>query len=137
MKKLSLIIKLWLPVIVWCGFIFYLSSIPNLKATKNPFWDETIRSIIHGLFYAFLYLLFFRAINFKRNNKDFLTPITLSCLYALSDETHQLFVPTRTFQLKDILVDFTGIFAGALILWRLLPKIPVKLKNLGKRLDLI
>ena len=137
MKKLSLIVKLWLPVIIWCWFIFYLSSIPNLRAAKNPFWDEIIRSIVHGLFYALLYTLFFRALNFKKTHKDFLTPITLSCLYALSDEFHQFFVPTRTFQFKDILVDFIGIFTGALIIWRLLPKVPNRLKILGKKLDLI
>lgn len=38
----------------------------------------------------------------------------LTCLYGLSDETHQLFVPTRSFQIKDLLVDVGGATMGYL-----------------------
>jgi VanZ family protein len=137
MKKIGLLINLWFPVFLWCFLIFYLSSIPNLKAAQNPFWDEIIRSFIHGLFYAILFFLFFRAFNFGQSKKDFLTPLLLSCLYGFSDEVHQFFVPTRTFQLQDLLVDFTGIFLGGLILWKCLPKAPNKLKHWAKKLALI
>lgn len=137
MKKVGLFLNLWLPVFLWCFLIFYLSSIPNLKAAQNPFWDEIIRSFIHGLFYAVLSVLFFRALNFHRTKKDFLIPLLLSCLYGLSDEIHQSFIPTRTFQLQDLLVDFTGVFLGGLVLWKCLPKVPSKLKLWVRKLALI
>src|SRR4030066_2240142 len=137
MKKIAWFFNLWLPVVLWCLLIFYFSSIPNLKAAQNPFWDEIIRSFMHGVFYAILYFLFFRALNFAQKGKNFRLPLMLSFLYGLSDEVHQFFVPTRTFQLKDLLVDFTGVTLGGLILWKLLPKAQGKLRNWVKKLALI
>ena len=119
-KKIKPWINLWLPVIFWCGLIFYLSSVPNLKAAKNPFWDEIIRSGAHLIFYGILYVLFFRALNFQKEKKVFWWPLFFACLYGLSDEIHQHFVPTRTFQLKDLSVDFSGAILGTLSMWRLL-----------------
>jgi len=136
MKKLRLILNLWLPVVIWCGLIFYLSSIPNLRTAPDPLWDEIIRSSIHGLFYAILYLLFFRALNFGRREKDLWTPFFLGALYSLSDELHQFFVPTRVFQFKDLFVDVLGVSLGLLIVWKLLPRTPKKLKSLAKKLGL-
>jgi VanZ family protein len=137
MRKSILLLNLWLPVILWCLLIFYLSSIPNLRAAKNPFWDEIIRSFTHGVFYAILYFLFFRAINFNRKEKIFLLPLIFAFLYGLSDEIHQSFVPTRTFQLKDLLIDSAGVALGGFILWKLLPKVQGKLKDWAKKLALI
>ena len=137
MKKIGFLLSLWLPVFFWCFLLFYLSSIPNLKTSNNPFWDEIIRSFIHALFYAILFFLFFRALNFQRTKKDFLSPLILACLYGFSDEVHQFFVPTRTFQIQDLLVDFTGAFLGGWLLWKFLPKAPNKLKLWAKKLALI
>jgi len=137
MKKSISLLNLWLPVVFWCLLIFYFSSIPNLKASQNPLWDEIIRSFMHGIFYVILYFLFFRALNFVRKVKNFWWPLIFSFLYGLSDEIHQFFVPTRTFQLRDLLVDFTGVTLGGLILWKLLPKAPSRLKNWAKKLDVI
>lgn len=39
----------------------------------------------------------------------------LTCIYALSDEFHQLFVPGRAFELLDIALDSLGALAGALL----------------------
>jgi len=33
-------------------------------------------------------------------------------LLAVLDEVHQIYVPTRIFSMKDVLVDSTGIIAG-------------------------
>lgn len=112
MKKIFL---LWTPVVTWAAVLFYLSSIPNLRAVGNNFWDEIIRSGAHFGFYAMGYFLFFRAINFRKKKKNFILPLILTCLYSLSDETHQLFVPTRSFQLRDLAVDFGGALLGWLI----------------------
>jgi VanZ family protein len=35
-----------------------------------------------------------------------------TCLYALSDEVHQIFVPTRNFQVCDLIVDALGALLG-------------------------
>ncbi|MGB9706569.1 MAG: VanZ family protein [Microgenomates group bacterium] len=112
MKK---IFFLWLPVGIWMGTLFYFSSIPNLRAVENNFWDEIIRSGAHFVFYALGYFLFFRAINFGKTKKNFWLPLILTGTYGFFDEIHQTFVPTRTFQIKDLLVDFGGGFLGYLV----------------------
>ena len=41
----------------------------------------------------------------------------LSLAYAISDELHQQFVPGRSFQLRDIALDATGIAAAFALMW--------------------
>lgn len=123
MKKWGLLIVLWLPVGVWMGVLFYLSSISNLRAVENVWLDEVIRTISHFCFYGLGYLLFFRALNFGKTKKNFLLPLFLTWGYGFSDEVHQIFVPTRTFQLMDLAVDFGGAFVGKVLLRKILSKV--------------
>jgi len=123
MKKASWLLKFWLPVGIWMGMIFYFSSIPNLRVAESNFWDEILRSGAHFILYGIGYFLFFRAINFGKENlpagkagKNFLLPLFLTFAYGVFDEIHQAFVPTRTFQIKDLVVNFGGAFFGKIIL---------------------
>ena len=137
MEKVKQNVFLWAPVIIWCSLSFYFSSIPNLRAAENPFWDEIIRSFLHLIIYTILFVLFFRALNALKEKKDYLWPLLLSILYSFSDEIHQSLIPTRTFQTRDLLVDIMGIFLGILAIWKLLPRAPAKLKNWAKGLQLV
>ena len=117
------VFSLWLPVGFWMGTVFYLSSIPNLRVSQINFWDEILRSGAHFVLYGIGYFLFFRAINFGRENlpaskagKNFLLPLFLTFAYGIFDEIHQSLVPTRSFQIKDLLVDFGGAFLAKIIL---------------------
>ncbi len=38
--------------------------------------------------------------------------LSISLIYAISDEIHQLFVPGRAGQLRDVVIDFSGAFCG-------------------------
>ena len=118
MDRMKLVFVLWLPVIFWCSLLFYLSSIPSLKAAQNPVHDEIIRSGAHFVLYALGYFLFFRALNFQKKKKNFWLPLILASLYGLSDEIHQLFVPTRTFQIRDLVIDFCGVVFGGWLIWQ-------------------
>jgi len=109
MKK---VFSLWSPVGIWMGTLFYLSSIPNLRVAESNFWDEILRSGAHFIFYGLGYFLFFRAINSGKVKKNFLLPLLFTFTYGVFDEIHQAFVPTRSFQLKDLLVDFGGTIVG-------------------------
>lgn len=137
MKKAQQLATLWGPVIVCGGLIFYLSSIPKLRAAENPFWDEVIRSTLHFLIYAILFVFLFRAINALRRKKNYFWAIAIAFLYSISDEYHQSLVPTRTFQLRDLVVNLLGILAGSLLIWKFLPTAPEKLKSWAKRFQLI
>lgn len=94
--------------------LFYLSSISNLRAVPDPKRDELIRSGAHFLFYILGYLLFFRA--FSKEKKQFLLPLLAVLIYAFLDELHQHFVPVRTFQVQDLLIDGAGAFFGLILL---------------------
>jgi len=104
-------IKLWLPVFVWCGVIFWLSGIPNLS-TNLGFWDVILRKIAHITEYFILTLLLYHAFKNTFALKLYFLifwPAALSLIYAISDEIHQLFVPTRNGSLEDVLIDSVGI----------------------------
>jgi VanZ family protein len=111
-------LKLWLPVFIWSGIIFYLSSLPNLQ-TEWGFWDLILRKLAHITEYLILTFLLYRA--FKRSfdlstSSLIFWPSVLSFLYAISDEIHQRFVPTRSGNLEDILIDAAGIVLFYIIL---------------------
>jgi len=40
-------------------------------------------------------------------------------IYSVSDEFHQLFVPNRTGQISDIIIDSSGALIGALLMYLL------------------
>jgi len=106
-------IKLWTPVFIWCWFIFYLSSIPGLN-TGWGIWDLILRKIAHMLEYFILAALLYRALKGSFNLSHFYLifwPLVLSFLYAVSDEIHQAYVPTRSASPKDVLIDTVGIIA--------------------------
>lgn len=111
-------LKLWPPVFIWCGFIFYLSGVPNLN-TGWGLWDLILRKIAHMLEFFILAALLYRA--FKGSFKlsaFFLVfwPLFLTFLYAVSDEWHQSFVPTRAASAIDVLIDSMGIILFLIII---------------------
>lgn len=61
-------------------------------------------------------LLFLKTIEMK-DRKRLLLSIFLAFLYACTDETHQLFVPGRSGEFKDVCIDTCGAFIGALIVY--------------------
>ena len=113
-KKL---IKLWLPVIIWAGLIFYLSSVPDLKSGLETFWDTILRKIAHIIEYGIFFLLLARAMK-----QPLKWAIILSILYAISDEFHQSFVPGRNMALADICFDSAGVLIAYLIHQRFIDK---------------
>lgn len=64
--------------------------------------------------YALLYFLLFRVlyVGRKKNsetNKTLIVAFLFAVLYAVSDEVHQSFIPTREGRLRDVLIDTSGI----------------------------
>lgn len=108
--------KLWLPVLIWAGIIFALSSIPSLESGLEQ--DFILRKIAHILEYAVLTFLLFRAIKTGRLNtkRAIIYSVIFSLFYALSDEYHQTLVIGREGSLKDVGIDSIGIILTS-ILW--------------------
>jgi VanZ family protein len=111
MKRLS---SLWLPVLVWAGFIFFLSCIPHLRFVESR-WDLIIRKIGHMGVFGILARLLARALTGSTQwswKKIFAWSLALTFLYACSDEFHQSFVPGRCPSIIDVTIDTLGAWAA-------------------------
>lgn len=121
----------YLPLLIWLAFISYASSASfsagNTSRIIGPLvlWlfpstsVETLavihlitRKLAHFTEYAILGFLAARA--FRTSPRDsiarrwFLISVSLIVVYALIDEFHQSFVPSRTASVVDSLIDIAG-----------------------------
>lgn len=94
----------WLPPIIMMVAIFYFSSRERIAVADTYLLNFLVFKTLHVLEYAVLYLLIFRAFR-----TQFHYALLFSLLYALSDEIHQTFVPTREGRLRDVGIDAIGI----------------------------
>ncbi len=80
--------------------------------------DFIIRKVAHVTEYAVLSLLVSRSVGIKMNStiRERLVPAGISSLYALSDEFHQSFVPSRGATYTDVMWDTLGALLGTGIL---------------------
>ncbi len=79
-----------------------------------------MRKIAHMVEYGILTFLLWRAI--KNDKHPFYISLSwaviFAIIYALTDEIHQGFVPTRHFSLYDVGIDAVGVILAALIIRR-------------------
>ena len=110
-------LKFWLPVIIWAGIIFWLSSIPDLKTDLDQ--DFLLRKIAHILEFGILTFLLIRAFSAKGGPALGWQPLMLAIIfaifYALTDEYHQTFIIGRQGSLRDAGIDSIGILLVGLI----------------------
>jgi VanZ family protein len=97
-----------MPVLLWAGLIFAVSSVPDL-GTGLGTWDLLLRELAHAAEYAVLGLLLLRATRQPRFALGF------GILYAITDEVHQHFVEGRVGSPLDVLVDAVGVAIGIAI----------------------
>jgi VanZ family protein len=104
------------PVLLWL--------FPDISEERLLFTHFIVRKAAHFTEYAILALLAARA--FLGSSREllrrrwFLASLALVVVYALSDEYHQRFVPTRTGSIYDSLIDISGGLTAlfCLTLWR-------------------
>lgn len=98
--------------------VFSETDIETLSKSLNGI----VRTGAHFTIYAVLGLLLcmlFNEYNFK-GSLTIIYAVISSFIYACSDEFHQSFVPGRSAQLSDILVDTLGALCGALFAFAIL-----------------
>lgn len=133
LKTLGKFMKTWYPVLVMMIIIFIMSSfvaadsdnqsglIINALSTIfpgiNP--DGIIVTIVRksAHFTEYTLLGFFAARALKLDKKSPWFSIAIAAIYATTDEIHQSFVPGRSCELRDILIDTAGATFGASIYW--------------------
>jgi VanZ family protein len=107
----SRLVTAWVPVVLWAGLIFGLSSIPSLSTGLGT-WDLVLRKLAHTTEYAVLGLLLLRAVGSE------LPAFAMGVAYAATDELHQHFVPGRHGAVYDVAIDAFGVLLGVLAVRR-------------------
>lgn len=96
----------WILVILYAALIFYLSSGP--LTVDLPGNDKLHHMVEYGIFSFLLYNALRSSFKKERPWKIVLLAIILTVLYGISDEFHQLFVPSRSADLYDVVADASG-----------------------------
>lgn len=129
----------WIVVVMWMGVIFYFSHqpavasnglstgitekllhlinniLPNLELNTEAI-NHVLRKGAH--FSVYLLLGIFVVLGFKstgiKDNRVLFFSLLVCILYATSDEIHQLFVPGRSGEVRDIVIDSAGALMGVI-----------------------
>lgn len=139
MKEVLKVLKYWLPTVVWAVIIFSFSA-GKVPSASPVYWQDFVaKKIAHMLEYGVFAILLYRSLKFSgfdRIQAGTLT-IIIAALYGASDEIHQMFTQGRESTVRDVVFDTIGATVGIYIVWKLLPKLPVKLRSLAASLDLL
>jgi VanZ family protein len=113
---LKLFALYWLPLILYCLFIYIQSANPSPEQIPSfPFVDK----VLHFVAYGIMGILFYRAYQTLRikNNIQMLMLLSVvsASLYGISDEIHQSFVPFREAEVADVIADMLGAAIGVLL----------------------
>jgi VanZ family protein len=104
-------------LIAWVLTIIILSSLPNIPTLKIHTARAEIRLdyMMHLCEYGvltFMAHLSFTGKEFKINYKKFILITVSLILFAILDELHQKLIPGRTYSLRDVASDVTGVVAA-------------------------
>lgn len=82
-----------------------------------PVGETVIRKVAHMGLYAVLGALALWAVALfgERKGRAILWSLLIAAGYAITDEFHQLFIPGRSGEFTDILIDAAGVTIGVLI----------------------
>lgn len=120
-----------LALVFFLGAAFYFSaqpaSISKLQSGEVLSWVHRlgfenvtmhfIRKFAHFTLFAGVAMAFSFALSFKLSGvKLFLSSFLSAAFIGLLNETHQMFVPGRGPQIKDVMINASGAFLGALCL---------------------
>ena len=132
-RKAKIVAKL-LPIIAWMLVIFLMSS--EVAGTSSARSDEIVRTIqsigvsapadlltflvrkaAHISAYFILGILLFSLL--KEHGlgvkKIIFISIAIAMLYACTDEVHQMFVPGRSGEVRDVVIDTAGAAVGVVV----------------------
>ena len=100
------------------GLIFFLSSLPSQEIKIDEEIPDYILHIIEYLLLCiFLLLGYTKGVEGNFTKRAYFIAVIISIMYALSDEFHQSFVPTRDANIKDIIADIIGSFLAIGIIY--------------------
>lgn len=136
------LLKAWWPALLWAGLIFLASTdsfssahtvslVERILRFLSPQIDDdtiewiniVIRKCAHFTEYFIFYLLLYRGLRLGRKGWQWswgVTALAIAGGYAILDELHQSFVPSRTASGWDSLLDSTGALVAAVLMFLIL-----------------
>lgn len=126
--------------IIWMGVIFYMSNQPasissmhsgstiNIISklplignimdylTSINVGEFIVRKCAHMFSYCFLAIILFMSVYEDNIKKAAIIAFLGTFLYACSDEFHQLFIPGRSGEFRDVMIDLVGATIGILLI---------------------
>jgi len=130
------VVKYWLPILIWIGYIFIGSTdllsaehtsrflvpflrwlIPDISQPTLLSVQLIVRKCAHLTEYAILAALFFRALRQGQQGlgRATISSLVLVLICASLDEYHQSFVPSREASPFDVMIDVAGAIIGLAI----------------------
>lgn len=117
------VFRYWAPVAAYAALIFYGSAQSHPDEDLPSFIMEFSDKMLHGIEYAGLGALCYRAFRWGTNDswarQAALLALLATSLYGISDEVHQWFVPFRESSWQDWLADTIGAAVGVAAIARL------------------
>ena len=102
----------WIITVCYMGSIYFISSKNNIDI---PALTIGFDKVLHACAYMVLAFLSYISINKSGINKYiFITAFIFTCIYGITDELHQSFVPGRDSSAGDLIADFSGALLGCL-----------------------
>ncbi|MFH5882069.1 MAG: VanZ family protein [Candidatus Izemoplasmataceae bacterium] len=130
MTKLNHVLA-WGLVVVWMGLIFTMSAKDattsgelsgSLTLALANFFNITnisllhtfIRKSAHFMIYLFLGIWCVNALSYHllKVKTIYILSSLITLFYAISDEIHQTFIPGRSGEVMDVIIDFIGASIG-------------------------
>jgi VanZ family protein len=127
----------WIAVVLWMGVIFMFSNQPaaDSKELSSGITEfvltaiekispeisghvDTLHHIVrknaHFTIYLILGALALNALRTSgiRGSRSVISALAICIIYAATDELHQLFIPGRSGEVKDVFIDSSGAIAG-------------------------
>ncbi len=113
----------WLPLFLWLGLIFYLSSRSTLPRVPLPSEAEVwfrpyVSPLAHLVEYAVLGALAYRAARTGRTGRSLWVGVVIfGVVVGALDEFHQSTVPGRAAEMADVLADSVGTLLALATIW--------------------
>ncbi len=129
-KRKIYVIVSWILVLLCMAFIFSMSAadgeesseisdsflVKITEITGIEMSSHFIRKAAHFCEFALLSFLISNAVFATwKSKKSSVYAFPAACFYAVTDELHQLFSDGRACSVRDMLIDSSGAFLGALI----------------------
>ena len=138
--RVRTILWYWLPAIAWMAMVFGASTdtfsakntgailhamlvwiFGQINAASFGLLHFLVRKSAHFTEYAILSALWFRALRVHLTSlwrvRWALIGLIISLSVAILDEVHQSFVPSRTSDVRDVLLDFCGALFAQILIW--------------------